>query len=113
MGVPAQLAKAARSEPSVCGAELPVIDLGCWHGSPRSSDARRRSWPQEATLGCPLLGEQDGSNQTICPSSATALREPELSGVMRPSATRCHYRGPYLSRNAMTDPCRLGVPFDA
>ncbi len=75
---------------------------GSWHGSPRSSDARRRSWPQEATWDT-LLGEQAGSNQTICPSSATALREPELPGVIRPSATRCHHRGPYLSRYAMTD----------
>ena len=58
--------------------------------------------------------EQAGSNQAICPSSATALREPELPGVLRPSATRCHHHGLYLSRNAMADhrifavasPCR-------
>jgi hypothetical protein len=37
----------------------------------------------------PLLGEQDGeqtgSNQTICPSSTTALRKPELPGAIQPS----------------------------
>ena len=55
----------------------------------------------------PRPGEQDGeqaeSNHAICPSSATALREPELPGVLRPSATRCHHRGLCLSRNAMTE----------
>jgi hypothetical protein len=52
-------------------------------------------------------GEQAGNNQAICPSSATALPEPGLPGALRPSATRCHHRGLYLSRNAMTD--RLGA----
>src|ERR1035438_8451274 len=62
----------------------------------------------EMTLPGEQDGEQAGSSQAICPSSATALREPELPGVLRPSATRCHHRGLYLSRNAMT-PCRIGA----
>jgi hypothetical protein len=80
---------------------------GSWHGSPRSSDPCRSSWPQEVTLKRPFPGEQDGeqagSNQAICPSFATALREPELPGVLRPLATRCHHRGLYPGRNAITD----------
>ena len=75
---------------------------GSRHGSPRSLDACRRSWPQEAHWDA-LLGEHAGSNQTICPSSATALRKPELPGAIQPTATLCHHRGPYLRRDAMTD----------
>jgi hypothetical protein len=56
----------------------------------------------------PFPGEQDGSKpeatKRSAGSSATVLREPELPGVLRPSATRCHHRGLYLSRNAITDP---------
>src|ERR1035437_1979338 len=64
----------------------------------------------EMTLPGGQDGEQAGSSQAICPSSATALREPELAGVLRPSATRCHHRGLYLSRNAMTDRLRAAWP---
>src|ERR1035437_7344591 len=66
----------------------------------------------EMTLPGEQDGEQAGSSQAICPSSATALREPELPGVLRPSATRCHHRGLYLSRDALTDPCRFGAHWE-
>jgi hypothetical protein len=53
----------------------------------------------------PLPGSKTGSKPEAAKRSAgscaTVLREPELPGVLRLSATRCHHRGLYLSRNAM------------
>jgi hypothetical protein len=52
---------------------------GFWHGSPRSSDTCRRSWPQEVTLKCPFPGSKTGSKPEAAKRSARPPRSPCVS----------------------------------